>query len=73
MSTIQPAVRPIVHEAAEALASFGGNLTYGQARTLLTMWRRTADLTAAERRAVLARFARTAGDIGDPGNSGPGW
>lgn len=76
---IIPAVRdgydanPIVRKAVEALAAFGGEMSHRQARTLLPLWQHHADLTADERRAVLARFARSCHDIEDPGNSGPGF
>lgn len=84
---IQPAARADGYEASEivraavgALAAFGGELTFGEARQLLPLWRYFRDLTEAECTAVLARFPRVCGDarggpapIQGPGNSGPGW
>ena len=63
----------LVRTAVEALDSFGGNLTYREARALLPRWQGAAELTEFERRAVLARFPKDCPDVEGPGNSGPGW
>lgn len=77
--SIQPPVRDgfdanvLVRTAVEALDEFGGgSLTYGEARALLPKWRKAAELTEFERRAVLSRFQKQCPDI-EPRNSGPGW